>query len=868
MSVVKPAAEDFPYPSPLTVQLAGQKMSILGPGELFALANMALSETSNGTTKQAEPHSSLWRGPAYPKIVVESLDSVAALGSLRQQDLTQFENTPPWPKSGNEQAAESARQQPRSEKKKQRPPEGRPDGLEMLVKSECNGTPFSFESSSSTRDTQTEGSGEAERAARFWVCSSPLLRLLLKRKVVRPHRSPWWPLGPSEALQELVAAALSVAAPIGVFSSTPERAQEAAQALAFYFPQVEAVPIWLEADKQLPADRPKLKLVLVDGAFVPPDLSRTYRSADLVAALGTYDRLIARFDSKLATGIEGFRMSSALSGFRIAALEFFRPKGVSRKRPNVSGEEEPSRGRGPSAPPRQSDADIGRRIAAESPNFPREPFDGPQPVMQNIREEKGQPVTVPPHVWRAQISRKLLIVDACSILASDVVAYIGRGLLGRFGVLQPFKNELAVAISLVPWWLAAIYLAGAYRAEIVGAPSEMFRRFYYGLAVGVLSLGFTSFALNLQLSRVYVASVTVLVFAVGTAGRIVALRRTPGRLGRTGGRWGVLEQRVLIIGTSQEAISLRRSLESASVPKYRVIGFLDATAQVGSVVDGTLKVIGKPDDLPGIAISHKAGLVVVSGPAIEPGLLPKLQTALEGTDIDLAVSPSLFDIVLRRVRIEPLAYTPLIHLEQIRLSGYQALIKRTFDIASSLALAVFSLPLMLAIGAAILITDGFPVVYRQIRVGKDGRRFVMYKFRTMHRQADSQKQKLEELNEASGYFFKIRHDPRVTRVGRFLRRWSLDELPQIVNVLKGDMSMVGPRPPVPEEVSKYDTWHLRRLRVRPGITGLWQVSGRSDLSFEEAVRLDLFYIQNWSIWTDFWILARTVKAVLSRKGAY
>jgi exopolysaccharide biosynthesis polyprenyl glycosylphosphotransferase len=867
MSAFKPAAEDFPYPSPLTVQLAGQKMSILGPGELFALASMTLSEAKNGATKQAESHSDLWRGPAYPKILVECLDSVAALGSLGQ-DMTQFEKVGCSPNSGNEQAAESARQQPRSEKKKQTAPEGGPDDLEMLEEPECDGTPGSFESSGSTGDSLAEGSEEAERAARFWVCSSPLLRLLLKRKAVRPRQSPWWPLGPGEALQELVAAALSVAAPIGVFSSTPARAEEAARALEFYYPQVEAVPIWPEAGKQFSADRPNLKLVLVDGAFIPPDLSRTFRSADLVAALGTYDKLIARFDNKLVFGTEGFRISSALSGLRIAALEFFRPRGARRKRPGVSAEGEPSRGRYPSAPPKQSDADIGRRMAADSPNSPREPFDGLHPVVQEIREEEGEPVTVPPHIWRARISRQLLIVDACSILASDVVAYIGRGLLGRFGVLQPFKNELVVAVSLVPWWLAAIYLAGAYRAEIVGAPSEMFRRFYYGLAVGVLSLGFTSFALNLQLSRVYVASVTVLVFAVGTAGRIVALRRTPSRLGRPGGRWGAIEQRVLIIGTSQEAISLRRSLESAPVPKYRVIGFLDASAQVGSVVDGTLNVIGKPDDLPGIAISHKAGLVVVSGPAIEPGLLSKLQTALEGTDIDLAVSPSLFDIVLRRVRIEPVAYTPLIHLEQIRLSGYQAFVKRTFDIATSLALAVFSLPLMLAIGAAILLTDGAPVVYRQVRVGKDGRRFVMYKFRTMHRQADSEKQKLEELNEASGYFFKIRHDPRVTRVGRFLRRWSLDELPQVVNVLKGDMSMVGPRPPVPEEVSKYDAWHLRRLRVRPGITGLWQVSGRSDLSFEEAVRLDLFYIQNWSIWTDFWILARTVKAVLSRKGAY
>jgi exopolysaccharide biosynthesis polyprenyl glycosylphosphotransferase len=194
--------------------------------------------------------------------------------------------------------------------------------------------------------------------------------------------------------------------------------------------------------------------------------------------------------------------------------------------------------------------------------------------------------------------------------------------------------------------------------------------------------------------------------------------------------------------------------------------------------------------------------------------------------------------------------------------------RRLFDLVLATGTIVFLLPVWLAIAIAVKTTSRGPILYRQTRVGRGGKHFKMVKFRTMVRDADRMTDALIDLNHADGPLFKIPDDPRITRVGRVLRRYSLDELPQLLNVLAGDMSLVGPRPPLPEEVSTYEDWHHERLAVTPGITGLWQVSGRSDLAFEDYMRLDLFYIENWSISYDLYILAKTIPTVVSGKGSY
>ena len=218
--------------------------------------------------------------------------------------------------------------------------------------------------------------------------------------------------------------------------------------------------------------------------------------------------------------------------------------------------------------------------------------------------------------------------------------------------------------------------------------------------------------------------------------------------------------------------------------------------------------------------------------------------------------------------MEAVGNVPLLQVAQIRLEGFRAFAKRAFDLMAAAVLLLVALPVMAIAAIAVRLDSAGPVIFKQSRVGKDQRPFTILKFRTMVAGAPDLVDDVAPLNEAGHHFFKVRRDPRVTRVGRLLRKWSVDELPQLWNVLRGDMALVGPRPPLPEEVARYEDWHLRRLRVRPGVTGLWQVSGRSDVDFNEAVRLDIFYIENWSVGLDIAIALRTVKAVLGRDGAY
>lgn len=246
-----------------------------------------------------------------------------------------------------------------------------------------------------------------------------------------------------------------------------------------------------------------------------------------------------------------------------------------------------------------------------------------------------------------------------------------------------------------------------------------------------------------------------------------------------------------------------------------------------------------------------------------------LSWELETLDIDLLVAPGVVDIAGPRLQMRPVCGLPLIHVEKPQYHGAKRFQKRLFDVTFSSAVLLFGMPILILVALAVKFTSQGPVFYRQERIGLDGKPFEMIKFRTMVVGADKMVHKLAALNESEGgVLFKIRDDPRVTRVGKILRRYSIDELPQFINVLKRDMSVVGPRPPLASEVKTYDDHTRRRLLVRPGITGLWQVSGRSDLSWEDSVRLDMFYVENWSMISDLLIAFKTVKAMLRPSGAY
>ncbi|MFC7582726.1 exopolysaccharide biosynthesis polyprenyl glycosylphosphotransferase [Nonomuraea antimicrobica] len=261
-------------------------------------------------------------------------------------------------------------------------------------------------------------------------------------------------------------------------------------------------------------------------------------------------------------------------------------------------------------------------------------------------------------------------------------------------------------------------------------------------------------------------------------------------------------------------------------------------------------------------------VMVVSAAGISPDALRELGWELVGTGVDLVVAPSLTDVAGPRIHTRPVAGLPLLHVEEPELAGPRRGVKDLVERLLALAALIVLLPAFAVVACWIRLDSQGPAIFRQARVGRNGRIFTLYKFRSMVVNAERERPRLDGRNEKDSVLFKIRRDPRVTRAGRWLRRWSVDELPQLLNVVKGEMALVGPRPPLPSEVAQYPRHVARRLLVRPGLTGLWQVSGRAELSWEDSVRLDLYYVENWSMTGDLVILWKTVGAVLRGHGAY
>jgi exopolysaccharide biosynthesis polyprenyl glycosylphosphotransferase len=300
-----------------------------------------------------------------------------------------------------------------------------------------------------------------------------------------------------------------------------------------------------------------------------------------------------------------------------------------------------------------------------------------------------------------------------------------------------------------------------------------------------------------------------------------------------------------------------------------------------SVVGACLSAAAPPAEVAGVpvcggleriqaAVSDLAAdtVAVLASPQLNGVRLRHLAWQLERTGTDLCVAPAVMDVAGPRTTIRPVAGLPLLHVDHPEFTGARQVIKGTFDKVVALTALIMLAPPMACIALAVRLSDGGPALFRQTRVGRDERLFTVYKFRTMVSDAEKQKSALQAQNEGNGLLFKIRDDPRITSIGAWLRRYSLDELPQLWNVLKGDMSLVGPRPALSAEAAEYDYYVRRRLAVKPGVTGLWQVSGRSDLSWEEAVRLDVRYVEQWSLMLDLQILWKTWSAVIRGSGAY
>jgi exopolysaccharide biosynthesis polyprenyl glycosylphosphotransferase len=333
---------------------------------------------------------------------------------------------------------------------------------------------------------------------------------------------------------------------------------------------------------------------------------------------------------------------------------------------------------------------------------------------------------------------------------------------------------------------------------------------------------------------------------------------------------GTAVHRVVVVGTREAVEDVIRQTADAPHAGMLVVGAcVPETERPVVVGDREIPTLGAPIDAARCVVEADADTIAIAGGwAMGPEGVRRLAWQLEGSGVDLVVAPSLTNVAGPRITIRPVAGLALLHVDEPEFTGVRRLFKGAMDRVLALLLLLAASPVLGAIAVLVKWHDRGPVFFTQERVGINGRRFRLWKFRSMYVDAEARRAELADRNESDGVLFKIREDPRVTPIGRFLRRYSLDELPQLFNVLRGDMSLVGPRPPLPSEVEAYGSDVRRRLLVKPGVTGLWQVSGRADLTWEESVRLDLHYVENWSVALDAMILWKTLGAVLAGRGAY
>jgi exopolysaccharide biosynthesis polyprenyl glycosylphosphotransferase len=453
-----------------------------------------------------------------------------------------------------------------------------------------------------------------------------------------------------------------------------------------------------------------------------------------------------------------------------------------------------------------------------------------------------------------RLYRWVALTDAVSIALALWLAY---GV--RFHFQLPgteFLIPLAGAPFVMLFAYAGFHLYDAYRYT----PAEEFRRIILAVSLGVGAIFALSFWSKADYSRQWLA----LSWVLATVAALGSRRLWHAKIDREKAR-GNLAFPTLIVGTNAEAAHLSELMDLPSFG-FRSLGFV-STGVPGST-DEDLPVLGSIADLREVIREVGAECVFVASSGLSVAEMKHVAKAVRLEGVEVRVTATLPEVLSSRVAVQSLGGVTALSLRPVRLTGTQAGVKRVFDVVVAGLGTLLLVPILAGLAIAVKLTSSGPVLYRQMRVGHRGRPFTMLKFRTMHLGADAMVPSLREEHGVDGLMFKLAKDPRVTRLGRLLRRYSLDELPQLINVVRGDMSLVGPRPPLPEEVTSYEDWQFDRLEVPPGITGLWQVSGRSELSFDECVRLDLFYIENWSLAYDLYILAKTIPVLVSQRGAY
>lgn len=470
--------------------------------------------------------------------------------------------------------------------------------------------------------------------------------------------------------------------------------------------------------------------------------------------------------------------------------------------------------------------------------------------------------------WQRAYARRLAVTDTAIVITAVLSAQLlrfGQGggdlwIAGYTG--DPFAlGYTVVSVAIAATWLVALRLYGTRADQRVGSGWEEYR-LVADVSLRVFGLiAIATFLLRIDVARGYLLIALPIGVVVLIAGRW-GWRQWLGEQ-RTHGRYLA---RTVVVGEFAKSMHIAGELRRDRTSGMVVSGAV--TERSGGMLMHGVPLVGSLDDVVGSVEIAGADTVVYCGSdLISPAKLRQFSWDLQSRGIELVVAGALTDVAGPRIHTRPVAGLSLIHVDSPEFTGARYITKRAFDIVVSAA-ALLVLAPVLTLLAVMVRTDGGPALFRQHRVGLGGRAFTMLKFRSMVVDAERMLPDLATDSDGNGMQFKMRDDPRVTRLGRVLRRLSIDELPQLINVLRGEMSLVGPRPPLASEVAAYENWAQRRLLVKPGLTGLWQVSGRSDLSWDESLRLDLYYVENWDIATDLVIVWRTVRAVLQREGAY
>jgi exopolysaccharide biosynthesis polyprenyl glycosylphosphotransferase len=468
--------------------------------------------------------------------------------------------------------------------------------------------------------------------------------------------------------------------------------------------------------------------------------------------------------------------------------------------------------------------------------------------------------------WYEKYRYALFVTDLLMIVVALLTAQYSRfgGESGALAVGPWQFGYGVVGLVLELIWVFALTATESRSKRVIGAGLEEYRAVLNGTVAAFGVVAVLSYLFEISLSRFYFVVALPVGLVLLLLGRL-AWRLFLARVRRDGRAL----TGTVVVGDREEVEATLKDIRRHPEAGYRPLAVSLVGPDIDDGADPILSLLPRVDrdDLPALARDSRLGAVMIAG-SLPRREIRSLAWELENTNVELILLSRLTDVAGPRMHIVPVDGLPMVHVDLPQYTGFNHVAKRTMDILFSAAVLIVLSPVLAAIALAIKLDDRGPVIFRQERVGLNGTTFTMHKFRSMAVDAEARLAELQAKNEGSGVLFKMKHDPRVTRVGRVLRKFSLDELPQFWDVLTGSMSVVGPRPPLAREVKEYESHVYRRLLTKPGITGLWQVSGRSDLSWEESVRLDLRYVENWSISGDIILILKTVRAVLRPDGAY